>query len=422
MKAKSKIQNGSGILRHIDELLTMSGVAKKQARRVKEADLGILKKQAILFLDGKIAWIGSDQKIPKNLTKKKLKEYNLKGQTVLPGLVECHTHTLFAGDRSAEFELRNQGVSYQEINAKGGGILSTVNPTRQISAKNLHALGQARVANFQAQGVTTLEIKSGYALDLKNEIKLLKVAKSLTGVRVVPTFLGPHARPPEFSTYEKYLDFVIQKVLPEIKKLKLSHRADIFIEKGFFESEVAEAYLKKTQELGFDLVIHADQLSLSGGTELALKYKAISADHLLQIDSSLIQKLAKSETTAVLLPAADLYMKCKYPPGRDLIDAGARVALATDFNPGSSPTQDLQLVGLLARLEMKLSLPEVLSAYTMGAAYALGLQGEVGSLELNKSADFFSTKNSWQRLFYQVGERPASMTFTRGISNFLSFS
>lgn len=403
------------ILKNISTLLTLAGAAAKDGRRVQSEDLGISLKQAVVSLNGRIDWVGPSQKIPKQYAQKKnLKEFDMKGQTVLPGFVEAHTHLIFAGDRAAEFEMRNQGVSYQEIAARGGGILSTMKQTRTSSVADLVKSGQKRLDHFTRQGVTTVEVKSGYALNHKDELKVLKAIQELQGARTVSTFLGAHSLPPEFKTYEDYLDFLRLEVLPVVKKKKLAGRVDIFIEKGFFPPEAGKKYLLAAKELGFDVLVHADQLSLSGGSQVAVEVGALSADHLLQVSDKEIQSLAKSSVTCVLLPAADLYMKTPYPPARKLIEAGARVALATDFNPGSSPTQDLNLVGLLARLEMKMSLPEVISAYTVGAAAALALSHEVGSIELGKSADFVSTQQDWQTLFYSVGQPAADQVFLRG--------
>jgi imidazolonepropionase len=226
--------------------------------------------------------------------------------------------------------------------------------------------------------------------------------------------LGAHSLPPEFSTYENYLEFLADKVLPEVKKKKLAQRVDIFIEKGFFPAAASEKYLRRAQDMGFEVLIHADQLSLSGGSELAVKLGALSGDHLLQITDREISALAESEVTCVMLPTADLYTKTKYPPAKQLIEAGARVALATDFNPGTSPTQDLTLVGLLARLEMKMTLPQVIAAYTVGAAHALNLQSQIGSIESGKSADLFCVDQDWQSLFYSVGEQNKKIVFSRG--------
>jgi len=370
---------------------------------------------SMLVHQGKISWIGPDRQLSKKKIKNKIKqEINLKNRLVFPSFIECHTHALFAGSRAEEFELRNQGVSYLEIAGRGGGILSTVKSVRKSSAEDLLKLTQKRIDRFMAQGVSTVEVKSGYALDLKNEIKSLQVIKKLKGPRVVATFLGAHAKPPEFSSHADYLEFLVEKVLPVVRKKELAKRVDIFIEKGFFEKTESQRFLQKSVDMGFQLVVHANQLTLSAGADLALQLGARSADHVIQLDESLIRRFAQSQTVAVLLPAADLYMKCPYPPARSLIDAGATVALATDYNPGSCPTQDLSLVGLLARLEMKMTLPEVFQAYTQGAAQALGLQNEEGTLEVGKLANFISTEAELNDFFYSAGEMPAHDLFIRG--------
>lgn len=403
------------LVTNISEMLTLAPANEKEGRRITEKDLGIKTNQAMYIVSGRIEWLGAQKEIPKILARnKKIKEVSMKGQTLLPGFVECHTHLVFAGHRAEEFELRNQGVSYQEISKRGGGILSTLQKTRAISERVLFAMSQKRVDDFVSQGVTTLEIKSGYSLDLKNEIKMLGVINKLRGPRVVATFLGAHAKPPEFASHGEYLKYLSDRVLPKIKKLNLASRVDIFVEKGFFEPEESRRYLAAAKDLGFDLVVHADQLTLSGGANLCIELGARSGDHLLQIRGLEINKLARSNVTCVLLPAADLYMKCAYPPARKLIDAGARVALATDFNPGTCPTQDVALVGLLARLEMKMTLPEVIAAYTVGASYALNLAKEVGSLEVGKYADFLCTNSSWQETFYSVGGRLPTSVYRNG--------
>lgn len=406
--------NNSLIVKNIETLLTLKGAANKKGRKITESDLGIITNAALVIENGKIVWLGSQVDLPKSYAKENFKEVSAENKTVMPGFVECHTHLVFAGDRSQEFELRNQGVSYSQIAAQGGGILSTVRATREVSVEDLKLVSQKRVNSFVKQGVTTLEIKSGYGLNLQAEIKQLEVAKGLQGPRVVTTFLGAHAKPPEFENYESYLQEVLQTFLPEIKKRNLAQRVDIFIEKGFFAAPMAESYLRAAQEMGFKITIHADQLSLSGGSELASKLKAQSADHVICVGDSEIAALQKSETVAVLLPTADFYLKCSYPPARKLIEAGVTVALATDFNPGTSPTQDLSFVGMLARLEMKMTLPEVISAYTVGAAQALGLQNEIGSLEVGKNADFIFLDSEWSELFYKIGDLDVSQTFVSG--------
>ncbi|MFP5520279.1 MAG: imidazolonepropionase [Bdellovibrionia bacterium] len=405
------------LFRNTSEVLTLAPAMKKAGRHIQEEDLGIHTKAAFIADKGKILWLGSINKIPRSLASKVKKEVDLQKSTVLPGFIECHTHSLFAGDRSAEFEMRNNGISYQEIAARGGGILSTVRATRSSSPAKLLSSTQKRVDLFIQQGVTTLEVKSGYALNLKDEFKMLSVAQKLKGPHVVPTFLGAHALAPEFKNTSDYIAYLISEVLPALQKRKLAERIDIFIEKGFFSPEDGARLFRAAKNFGFkNFVVHADQLTLSGGTALGLEYQALSVDHVLKIDSNLIQKLAQSETTAVLLPAADLYMKVPYPPARQLIDSGARVTLATDFNPGTSPTQSLDLVGLLARLEMKMTLPEVIGAYTVGASFALGLQNTIGSLEPQKSADFLCIDEDWRQLFYSVGKPLVQQVFREGKS------
>lgn len=361
---------------------------------------------------GIIQWIGPHKELPKKL--KITKKISLKGKNVFPSFIECHTHSVFAGDRAAEFEQRLQGVSYLDIAKSGGGILSTVENTRKISAVELQKKSQERINQFLAQGVSTIEIKSGYALDLKNELKMLSVAQKLKGPRIITTFLGAHALPKEFSSYEKYLDYLACEVLPVVQKKKLSQRVDIFIERNFFDAESGKKFLKKAQDLGFHIVIHANQLSLSGGAELALDLGSQSADHVIHLSDDTIRRWKNHKTVAVLLPLADLYMKCDYPPARKLIDHGVSVALATDFNPGSSPSQDLMLTGLLARLKMHMSLPEVFQAYTLNAAKALGIDAEEGSLAVGKCANFICTDQPLTAFFYSAGFVPKHDLFIRG--------
>lgn len=399
------------LIRDAKQILTLQKAAQKQGRRILDEDLSAMEKHAILIEKNKIKWIGPQDRIPKPFAKKIKKEISAKNKVVMPAFTECHTHTVFAGNRSQEFELRNTGVSYQEIAARGGGILSSRKAVANISKDELVKLTQKRVDRFIQQGVATLEIKSGYGLDLPNEIKSLEVIKKLKGANFIKTFLGAHAIPKEFGSAKDYLNFLSEFVYPEIKKKKLADRVDIFIEKGFFSSEDSESYLKLAQVMGFDIVIHADQLSLSGGSRLAVQLGAVSADHVIQIQDPEIKKLASSEVTSVLLPLADLYMKCAYPPARKLIDAGARVALATDFNPGTCPSQDVQMVGLLARLEMKMTLPEVIAAYTLGASYALKRSHLEGSLEVGKLAQMIFLEDSYQGLFYSSTETCVSYRF-----------
>lgn len=407
------------VLRNIGTLITMQTAMKKHGRFVLEKDLSIKKNQAIVINKNKIAWIGSNQKVPK-LDQSRFTEYDLDKATVLPGLIECHTHSAFVGSRAFEFDLRNQGASYQQITQAGGGIHSTVQAVRKASLSVLVDSVTRHIEIFSQQGLTTVEIKSGYGLDLKNEIKLLnaiRLASKKVKTNIVPTFLGAHAKSKSFQLHSEYLEYLENKVLPLVYKKKLAQRVDIFIEKGFFEGKAAKNFLLKAKSMGFDLTVHADQLSLSGGAQMAIELGAKSADHLICIDHKNIKRMSQSNVTAVLLPTADLYMNCNYPPARRLLDSGARVALSTDFNPGTSPSQDINLVSVLARATMKMTLPEVINAWTVSAAYALGLECKKGVISVGHDADFSCFSQDYSELFYRVGESVCTSVFTMGSYN-----
>jgi imidazolonepropionase len=399
------------VFENIGELLSLEGAARKDGRRIVEADLSIVEDAALVAENGRLVWVGEKSKLPAEIRAQKPEVVSLEGKTVLPAFVEPHTHLIFAGDRSEEFEWRMQGQSYQEISAKGGGILSTVKRTRAASEAQMLEIAQPRADRFLAQGVTLLEAKSGYGLDLDTELRLLRAARKIQGPQVVTTYLGPHSRSPDFPDLGAYVQFIIDKVLPEIAREKLADRADIYIEKGFYDLELGRRYFEAVARLGLPLTAHVEQLSEFGGTDLALQFKPQSVDHLVYVNENTVRQLAQSATTAVLLPASDFYLKMRYPPARALIDGGARVALSTDFNPGTSPTQDLSFVGVLARIEMKMTLAEVIAAWTYGGASALGYAHELGSLERGKRADFSVFDGSWRELFYSVGHHPLSKVF-----------
>ncbi len=406
------MRNENVLFEDIAELLTLQSAEQKNARHVSESDLSIIKDAAMVCQQGRITWVGRKQDLkPLNFAHATI---SLQQRCVLPGFVECHTHSVFAGNRSHEFEWRQQGQTYQQISAQGGGILSTVKATRAADEAHLLELAQARLVRFVEQGVTTVEVKSGYGLDEETEIKILRVNRQLRGPRVISTYLGPHSRSPDHKSLADYMDVIINKVLPRVQQEKLADRADIYIEQGFYDLELGRRYFAAVKSLGLPIAAHVEQLSDMKGAMLALEFQPQSLDHLVFLNDGDIQAVAKSETTAVLLPTSDLYLRTAYPSARKLIDAGARVALSTDFNPGTSPTQDLSLVGLLARLEMKMSLPEVIVAYTLGAAHALGLSREVGALSLGKSADFSVLDGGWTDLFYSAGSLSVDEVYRAG--------
>lgn len=402
------------VFKGIGQLVTLATAAARGGRFTEAADLASIPDAALVSVGGKIKWIGPQAALP--AAYRKAKSINLRGAVVIPGLVECHTHLIYAGNRAGEFERRNQGESYQSIAKSGGGILSTVHATRAASERELTLIGQSRVDRFLKQGVTTIEVKSGYGLTLNDEVKMLRAARALKKVRIVTTFLGAHAVPKEFANADAYVDELIATFLPKIAKAKLATRVDAFVENGYFSAETTRRYLRAAAKLGFSASIHADQLTLSGGSSLAVEMKISSADHLVQIGSKEIKSLAASNVTCVLLPSADLYMDCAYPKAREMIDAGARIAVSTDLNPGTSPSQDVALVGILSRVRMKMSLAETLVAYTIGAAHALGLEKQIGSIEVGKSCDFNVLTNGIEELFLDVGQMPIARTFCQGRS------
>lgn len=407
------------VFENIGELLTLSGAHIKGGRRVNEMDLSIISDGVLISVDGKVAWTGPQAEFHRDHLEafggeSRAEFIDLGGRTVLPGFVECHTHLVFAGDRSAEFEWRMNGQTYQQISAQGGGILSTVRETRAASPSRLLKLAQDRADVFLRQGVTCVEVKSGYGLDLDTEIKCLEVAGRLQGPRVVRTYLGAHSRSPDFMDLASYMNEMINVVLPKIARDKLADRVDIYIEKGFYDLDMARAYFRKVSDLGLPITAHTEQLSELGGTDLALEFGPQSVDHVVHINEATIQRVARSQAAAVLLPASDFYLKMRYPPARALIDAGACVAVSTDYNPGTSPTQDLSFIGVLARLEMKMTLAEVLCAYTLGAAVALGKGAELGTLTSGKFSDFSVLDSSWRELFYSIGHHPVAEVYRSG--------
>lgn len=407
------------LFHRIEKLITMEGAAAKKGRRVTLEDLSVVEDAIVIENKGCIEWVGNRSDF-KSVQKKyaKAEKISLNAKSVMPTFLECHTHSLFAGDRTNEFEMRNQGRSYQEITAAGGGIASTVKATRAMSDQDLIKLTKNRLQEFLSQGVSTVEIKSGYGLSEKQEIRLLEIIGKLKsfkkGFEVVATYLGPHSKSPDHADLDSYFEEILNSTLSKVAKKKLAERVDIFVEKGFFTPEQGEQFLKRSVELGFAITAHAEQLTRTGAAASFAAQKAVSVDHLVHISDADIVALAKSQTTCVLLPASDFYLKIDYPPARKLIENGACVSLSTDFNPGTSPTTDLSFVGVLARLHMKMSLPEVIAAWTIGAAYALNRQGVAGSLEVGKKCDFIVSDDEYAQFFYRVGHHPVRQVYLAG--------
>ncbi len=365
------------LLRGAGELVTMS----------EQRGLGIVKGGAVAARDGRIVWVGVERELGANVeVPDDALVVDAEGAAVLPGFVDAHTHTVFAGERSGEYARRLAGASYLEIQAAGGGIMSTVRATRAATEDQLAALARARLDSFLRHGTTTLEIKSGYGLTLDDERKLLAAAKVAHPANRVYTLLAAHSTPVEYSGRDdEYIDLVCTEILPALAGQ--AEFVDVFCDKGAFTVAQARRVLQAGRTLGYRLKIHAEELAHTGGAALAAELGAVSADHLIFLTPEDIGALRAAGTVAVLLPGTSYTLHTEYAPARALLDAGATVALATDFNPGTCYCENLQMVISLACQQERLTPAEALYAATMGGAAALGLRAEVGSLEPGKRCD-----------------------------------
>jgi imidazolonepropionase len=328
-----------------------------------------------------------------------VEEIDGRGLCALPGLVDCHTHACFAGDRVDEFALRATGATYEQLHAAGGGILATVRATRAAGEHTLSDAVALHADWMRATGTTTFEAKSGYGLDRETELAQLRAVEAGGGI---PTWLGAHAVPPEFDDADAYLDFALAEVLPEAAKI--AKAADVFLERGAFDAVQARRYLEACRDAGLELRIHGDQFSEQGAIPLAIELGARSVDHLEATGDPGIRELAASDVTGVLLPASALFLGRPMPPARALVDAGAAVALATDFNPGSAFCESLPLVCSLAATQLRLSPSEALSACTVNAAHVLGRAGRKGRLAPGHDADLvLLDAPDWRYLAYHLG-------------------
>ncbi len=378
----------------------------------QEDGYGLIKNGAIASKDGKIAWLGPMEDLrdsPERLAKT---VYDLKGHCLTPGLIDCHTHLVYAGNRYYEFELRLQGANYETIARAGGGIQSTVMATRAATEESLLQQSLARAKALLAEGVTTLEIKSGYGLDLETELKMLRVAKRIgevLPVTVYLTFLGAHALAPEFKNKpDEYIAAVCHDMLPEIVHAGLAQAVDVFCETIAFDLAQAERIFKTAREFGLAVKCHAEQLSDSGSARLAAEYQALSVDHLEYLSESSVEALARSGTVAVLLPGAFYYLREKnIPPVELLRQHKVPMAVATDCNPGTSPVTSLLLMLNMACTLFRLTPEEALAGVTRHAAKALGLDKTHGTLTVGKVADFaiWNVEHPAELVYY-VGFNP----------------
>jgi imidazolonepropionase len=386
--------------------VTVAGPAR--ARRGRELrDLGIVADGAIAIRDGLIQWVGTTDQLPD----RNAAEFDASGKVVLPGFVDSHTHAVFAGTRADEFEWRIEGRSYMDILARGGGILSSVKAVQESAALALRF-----PERFLEFGTTTIEAKSGYGLTLDAEIRILEAMQSVEKLEVIPTYLGAHALPPEFRDRRPaFIDQVIHD-LKTIQNRKLAEFCDVFVEPGVFTPDEARRIFSAARSLGFGIKLHADEFQSSGGAGLAVEVGAVSADHLGAITDDDIRRLSSSDVVATLLPAT-LFMlgESRYAPARKLIDSGAAVALATDFNPGTSPTLNMQFVLSLACTQMKMTPAEAVVAATINGACAVRRQQNIGSIEKGKAADLaVYDVSDYREIPYFVAVNFCVATFKKG--------
>ncbi|MBA3735980.1 MAG: imidazolonepropionase [Actinobacteria bacterium] len=384
------------LVRDLEQLATPAGVSAP-LRGNALAEVEVIEDAYVLCNGGSIEAVGRMSDLQS--LDGEVEEIDGRGLCAIPGLVDCHTHACFAGDRVEEFALRAAGASYQELHAAGSGIMSTVRATRSAGPDALAAVVRKHRSWMLRAGTTTFESKSGYGLDRDTELASLQAIRNEGGI---PTWLGAHAVPPEYDDAGAYLDFLLVEVLPDAAKL--AEAADVFVERGAFDTAQARRYLSACGEAGLVLRLHADQFTEQGAVALAIELEARSVDHLEAIGADGVAALGASDVAAVLLPASALFLARPMPPARALVEAGAIVALATDFNPGSAFCESLPLVCSLAATQLELSPAEALAACTVNAAYVLGRSGRLGRLARGYNADIVLLEASdWRYLAYHLG-------------------
>jgi imidazolonepropionase len=403
----SRDRGGRLLVRNLAQLATPAGTGSP-LRGLDLAHVEWIDDAYVLCENGQIASVGRMRDLP--VLGGEVEELDGRGRCAIPGLVDCHTHACFAGDRVEEFALRAAGAAYEELHAAGGGIMSTVRATRAASERELGEAVHRHSDWMLAQGTTTFESKSGYGLDRDTELASLRAIRAAGGV---PTWLGAHAVPPEFGDGDAYLDFLLAEVL--VEAAELAEAADVFLERGAFDADQARRYLEACGRAGLALRLHGDQFSEAGAIPLAVEVGARSVDHLEATGPSGVAALAESGVVGVLLPASALFLDRPMPPARALIDAGAAVALATDFNPGSAFCESLPLVCGFACTQLRMTPAEALAACTVNAAHVLGRADRKGRLAPGYDADIvLLDAPDWRYLAYHLGGRVVSQTIVAG--------
>jgi imidazolonepropionase len=404
------------------QVVTLKGEARPRVGR-EMSEISVIADGALLVRDGRFEKVGARQEV-EPLVSADCEVVDARGGVVLPGFVDAHAHPVFAGTRADEYEERARGATYQEIAARGGGIRSTVRRTRAASLEELVVAGKRYAQWFLRAGTTTVEAKSGYGLSVEDELKILRAVRRLneeTPLRYVPTFLGAHDVPDEYrERREEYLELITQEMLPSVAQERLAEYCDVFCEERVFTLDESRRILEAAQGVGLKLRMHADQLTLSNGAHLAAELRAATADHLEHTDASGIRALKAAGVQPVLLPGSVYALgSTRYPAAREMIEAGLAVVLATDFNPGSSPTPSMPMILSLASTHMKMTPAESLTAATINAAYSLGRGHEIGSIEEGKRADFvIHDAADYREVAYFFGVEHAREVFTGGRSVF----
>ncbi len=403
------------------QLVTLRGPVPRRGRAM--AQPRVIRDAAVLMRDGRITAVGRRTQVERHADAAGAEQLDVGGRVVLPGFVDSHTHLVFPASRAEEYEQRIAGKTYEQIARSGGGILSTVRRLREAPAEKLREKARAFLRMFAAHGTTTLEAKSGYGLDAASELKTLELLRLLDKEQpldIVSTFLGAHTVPPEYrgkpGGTEAYVGFLVRVLIPAVALEQLAEFCDVFCDRGAFSVAQARRILTAGRACGLVPRIHAEQLAHTGATRLAVRLHAASADHLEKITRGDIRALARSNVTATLLPGCSFHLGLgRYAPARELIAAGAIVALATDFNPGTSPTLSMQMVLSLACTQMRMTPAEALAAATINAAYALGRHDRIGSIEVGKYADFavFDLAD-YREIPYYFGVNHCWLTVKRG--------
>lgn len=409
------------IIKNAAQLVTSLGGSSKPLTGSRQGEITVIENGAVAVAGEEIAAVGTTAEVEEKVeTFPGTRIIDASNMVVLPGLVDPHTHVVFGGSREHELSLKLEGVPYLEILARGGGILSSVEATRAASKDELISRGIKYCNQMLAQGTTTAEAKSGYGLSTEAEIKTLEAVLQVDAaqpVDLVPTFLGAHAIPREYKDEpDRYLDLVIDEMLPLVVEHRLARYCDVFCEEGVFSVQQSRRVLSAARDMGLELKIHADEIVPLGGAELAAELGAVSADHLLVISDRGISQMAEKGVIGVLLPGTTFYLREEhYAPARKMIEAGVPIALATDFNPGSSPNNNLQLIINMACLYLRMTPAEVINAITINAAHALGRGSEIGSLEKGKKADIaiFDAPN-YDYLAYRYGTNLVSRVIKNG--------